>query len=174
VSLRGRAVIALMTAAVLVAAGCEHGITVSGKVRIPLEVQREFSKDAPGIVVMGGGSSGSNVTAQLLAVLCDPASAELAVPFYQDQYGCASEGTLWFWVTRVAPMDRASLTCGVHQEDFGAVIGHGKVTVPDSFDKDKTVAAANVTIFKGKGKAPCRSGEENIDVAVTPTTAPAP
>jgi hypothetical protein len=171
-SLRGRAVVALMTAAVLGAAGCEHGITIRGTVRIPLEVQREFSKDAPGIVVMGEGTTGVNINDQLLAVLCDPAATELAIPFFQDQHGCAYEGTVWFWITRLAPVDRKSLACGVHQEDFGAVLGHDKVTAPDSFDINKTVASASVTIFAGQDRAPCRSGEENIDVTVKPTPTP--
>lgn len=168
-SRRRRGFLVLLTAAAVAGcAGCEHGITVRGRVNIPLEVQRQFSREAPGIVVMDGGSPGATVYTELLAVLCDVGSDVLAVPFFQDNYGCAKEGTLSFWVTRLAPVDRASLTCGIGQQNFSSLIGHGKITIPDSFHPDETVASAKVTIFKGKGGV-CRDGEENVDATVTLT-----
>ena len=165
----GLLVLLTATAAVLGCAGCEHGIILRGKVNIPLEVQRQFSKDGPGIVVIGGGSPGASVYQELLYVLCDPGSDVLSVPFYQDHYGCAKEGTMSFWVTRLAPVDRASLACGTGgQQNFAYLVGNGKITVPDSFDTGKTVASAKVTIFKGKGGM-CRDGEETVEATVTLT-----
>jgi hypothetical protein len=159
----------LTAAAVMGCAGCEHGITVRGRVNIPLEVQRQFSKDAPGIVVMVGGSSGADVHAELLAVLCDPGSDVLAVPFEQSHYGCVVEGPLNFWVTRLAPVDRNSVACGTNEQSFDYLINTGKITIPDSFDKDKAVASAKVTIFKGQSRGVCRSGEDMVEATVTLT-----
>jgi hypothetical protein len=166
-SRRDRAILRLGSAIGLAAAiavgggGCEHGITLRGQVSVPVEVQQQFSKDAPGILVMGGGFGGGTISAQLLAVLCEPQPQELSVPFSQSQNGCAAEGTAWFKLTRLAPADRAGLSCGIRQENFDALINTHRITVPDSFDKDKVVADASVTIFKGQGGS-CSNGDETV------------
>jgi hypothetical protein len=160
---QGWRVLALSIAVLGVA--CEHGIVLRGQVNVPLEVQRAFSKESPGIVVMGGGFGGGTISAQLLAVLCEPTAAPLAIPFLQEQMGCAAEGTAWFKVTRLADRDRQSLACGIRQENFDALINGRRITVPDSFDKNKVVADAAVTIFRGKGGS-CRNGDETISATV--------
>jgi hypothetical protein len=155
------AAIALSTAA------CEHGITLRGQIAVPVEVQQQFSKEAPGIVVMGGGFGGGTISAQLLGVLCEPQATPLVIPFAQSQNGCAAEGTAWFKLTRLAAADRADLACGVRQENFAALVNAGRVTVPDSFDKDKAVAEASTVIFKGEDGA-CHDGDEQISLTLTP------
>ena len=82
------------------------------------------------------GFGGGTLGAQLLAVLCDPQPQVLEVPFSQSQNGCAAEGTAWFKLTKLAPADRASLSCGIRQENLDALINAHRITVPDSFDKD--------------------------------------
>lgn len=151
--------------AAAITAGCEHGISLRGQVQIPGDVQAQFSKDAPGLVVFGGGFGNGTLSAQLLAVLCDPTPQPLAIPVALEQRGCAAEGTAWFKVTKLAPGDRAGLTCGVHQEDFDALVNSHRISVPASFDKDHVVAQTTVTIFKG-GSGVCRNGVDTIDATV--------
>jgi hypothetical protein len=157
--------IGLAAAIAVLGGACEHGITLRGQVTVPVEVQQQFSKDAPGIVVMGGGFGGGTLTAQLLAVLCDPQPTALIIPFSQSQHGCAAEGTAWFTLTRLAPADRATLTCGIQQENFNALVNGGRVTVPDSFDRVKAVAEATVTVFKGEGGS-CHDGDESVSTTL--------
>jgi hypothetical protein len=154
--------LALGFALALLAGACEHGIILRGQVQVDAELQRRFSKDAPGILVVGGGFGKGTLDAQLLAVLCDPGDQPLTAPFHIEQLGCARPGTAWFRLTRLHPADRAQLTCGVQQQGFDLLINTGRVTVPDSIAD--VVATTNVPIFADKDGA-C----ENADQTITAT-----
>jgi len=143
----------------LIGSACEHGITLRGQVSVAPELQRQFSRDAPGILVFGGGFGKGTISAQLLAVLCDPTDQPLIVPLHHEQYGCAAEGTAWFRITRLAPADRAGLPCGVRQQEFDALINNGRIKVPDSVNE--VVASTTVTIFQGEGGS-CSNGDETV------------
>jgi hypothetical protein len=148
---------------VLLGSACEHAITLRGQVEVAVEVQRQFSREAPGILVLGGGFGKGTISAQLLAVLCDAGDQPLVVPFHQEQFGCAAEGSVWFRLSRLAAADRDRLSCGTKQQDFDALVNGGRVTVPDS--ASQVVASTTVAIFPGKGGR-CGSGEESIQAAL--------
>lgn len=144
--------------------GCEHGFRLRGQATVPGEVQRMFSPEAPGLLVMGGGQGGATVSPELLAVLCAPASAEMPVPLAYDRLGCATEGTLWFKVIPLGSV-AARPACGIRQENYWAMFNRNQVP---RLDEQPVLAQASVTIFKGRTGGWCRNGEETLKVVLAP------
>ena len=84
--------------AVLIAAGavapaaCEHGIDLQGKVSVPGDVQRMFSSQHPGELVVKAQIPGQPDITAPSVILCEPVSgADRVVDVKVLKLGCASE-----------------------------------------------------------------------------------
>jgi hypothetical protein len=155
----------LLAALLALAAGaCEHVVTLRGQAVVPVDLQRQFTRDAPGLLLFGGGAGQVSLGADLVAVLCEPGDQPLSVPFQNESFDCAHEGTVWFRLTRMVPAEKEAVSCGIKQQNFDALVNNGRLTRASS---ENVVASASATVFAGKGGA-CRSGEETIHVTLAP------
>jgi hypothetical protein len=148
----------------LAGAGCEHVVTLRGQAVVPVDLQRQFTRDAPGLLLFGGGAGQVSLGADLVAVLCEPSDQPLAVPFRKESFDCAHEGTVWFRLTRMLPAEKDAVPCGIKQQNFDALVNNGRLTRASS---ENVVASASATVFAGKSGS-CRSGEEALEVTLAP------
>ena len=102
-----------MIVSALLATACEHGVTLSGTITVPVEVQQAFSGERPGLVRVSTSIPKTSVLDYQLAVLCEPTSAPLVLPFFHDGFGCAKEGDVRVDVLPAAAGE--DLACGAQQ-----------------------------------------------------------
>lgn len=140
--------------AALLAAACEHGVTLSGTVIVPVEVQRAFSAGRPGLVRVTTSIPKTSVLDDRLAVLCEPASQPLALPFFHDGFGCAKEGIVR--VDVLAAAAGLTPTCGARQTPWSEAT------------EGPVVASGTGTVFAGqRGGFGCSSGSDSVDIVLT-------
>ena len=70
---------------------CEHGIDLEGKVSVPGDVQRMFSSQHPGELVVKAQIPGQPDITAPSVILCEPVSGERVVDVKVVKLGCASE-----------------------------------------------------------------------------------
>src|SRR5207248_6811628 len=74
-------------------AACEHGIDLSGKVSVPGDVQRMFSAQHPGELVVKAQIPGQPDINAPSVILCEPVGAERVVDVKVVKRGCATDAT---------------------------------------------------------------------------------
>jgi hypothetical protein len=84
--------IGLLVGAVLPLAACEHGIGLQGKVSVPAHVQRMFSAQHPGELVVKAQMVDQVITAPSV-ILCDSTSADRVIEVKYVKLACAIEDT---------------------------------------------------------------------------------
>jgi hypothetical protein len=83
----------LLAVLLLSAAACEHGLGLQGQVAVPAQVQRLFSAQHPGELVVKAQIPGHpDITARSV-ILCEPTDAERLISVKQVTPVCASEAT---------------------------------------------------------------------------------
>ena len=83
----------LLACAALPLAACEHGFGLQGKVSVPAQVQRMFSAQHPGELVVKAQMVGQpDITAHSV-ILCEPTDAERVIDVKYVRLACASEDT---------------------------------------------------------------------------------
>jgi hypothetical protein len=82
----------LLACGALPLAACEHGIGLQGKVNVPSQVQRMFSAQQPGELVVKAQMIGQAITAPSV-ILCDSTSADRVIQVKFVKLACASEDT---------------------------------------------------------------------------------
>jgi hypothetical protein len=83
----------LLAALALPLAACEHGIGLQGKVAVPAQVQRLFSAQHPGELVVKAQIPGQpDITARSV-ILCEPTAVERVIDVKHLTAACASEET---------------------------------------------------------------------------------
>jgi hypothetical protein len=138
----------------LVAAACEHGVTLSGTITAPVEVQQAFSRERPGLVRVRTSIPKTSVLDYRVAILCEPTSGPLMLPFFHDGFGCAKEGVVRVDVLQAAAGE--GLSCGAQQ------------TLWTEATEGPVVATGAETVFEGQtGSLGCSSGADSIDVVLT-------
>ena len=85
---------ALIAAAAVAPAACEHGIDLQGKVSVPGDVQRMFSSQHPGELVVKAQIPGQPDITAPSVILCEPVSGERVVDVKVLKLGCASEANV--------------------------------------------------------------------------------
>jgi hypothetical protein len=74
-------------------AACEHGIDLRGKVAVPAQVQRMFSPEHPGELVVKAQIPGQpDITAQSV-ILCAPTDHERVIDIKHLELACAGDET---------------------------------------------------------------------------------
>jgi hypothetical protein len=154
---------AFALAAGLAGAGCEYEVTLRAQALVPVELQREFSTEAPGLLVLFGKAGTAPLGIHQLAVLCEPGDQPLEAGFFHQTHSCAEEGQVQFHLTRVAPAERGAVVCGVGQQPFGWPGGAGP---PTQASLNEVVGRAVATVFAGQGGRGCRDGEEMVRVTL--------
>ncbi len=150
--MRRRALIVLLSA--LSAAACEHGVTLSGTISVPAEVQQAFSREQPGLVRVRTSIPKTSVLDYQIAVLCEPASGPLVLPFFHDGFGCAKEGEVRVDVLQAATGE--GLACGTQQ------------TLWTEATEGPVVATGVQTVFEGQtGNLGCSNGADSVDIVLT-------
>jgi hypothetical protein len=140
--------------AVLLAAACEHGVTLSGTITVPVDVQQALSREQPGLVRVSVSLPKTSVLDDRLAVLCEPTSAPLVLPFFHDGFGCAKEGVVRVDVFRTSAGQ--GLACGARQTPWSGTTA-GSV-----------VASGSATVFEGEtGGVGCSSGEDSVAIVLS-------
>jgi len=82
----------LLACAALPLAACEHGIGLQGKVSVPSHVQRMFSAQHPGELVIKAQMVDQVITAPSV-ILCDSTSADRVIEVKYVKLACAIEDT---------------------------------------------------------------------------------
>jgi hypothetical protein len=82
----------LLAGAVLPLTACEHGIGLQGKVSVPSHVQRMFSAQHPGELVVKAQMVDQVITAPSV-ILCDSNSADRVIEVKYVKVACAIEDT---------------------------------------------------------------------------------
>ena len=82
----------LLAGAVLPLAACEHGIGLQGKVSVPSQVQRMFSAQHPGELVVKAQMVDQVITAPSV-ILCNSTSADRVIEVKYVKVACAIEDT---------------------------------------------------------------------------------
>ena len=83
----------LLAGAILPLAACEHGIGLQGKVSVPSHVQRMFSAQHPGELVVKAQMVGQDITIPSV-ILCDSTTAaERVIEVKYVKMACAIEDT---------------------------------------------------------------------------------
>jgi hypothetical protein len=104
---------AALIATVLTLAACEHGIDLTGQVSVPASVQRMFSADRPGeLIVRVKAPEKTFAWTALDELLCAPGDADKAFPIRQFWFGCAVPEVVMVSAV-VVPRDNGDLACGV-------------------------------------------------------------
>jgi len=80
-----------IAAAAVAPAACEHGIELQGKVSVPGDVQRMFSSQHPGELVVKAQIPGQPDITAPSVILCEPVAGERVVDVKVLKLGCASE-----------------------------------------------------------------------------------
>jgi len=80
-------------AAAVALAACHHGIDLQGKVSVPGEVQRMFSAQHPGELVVKAQIPGQPDINAPSVILCEPVGAERVVDVKVLKLGCATDAT---------------------------------------------------------------------------------
>lgn len=143
-----------MIVSTLLATACEHGVTLSGTITVPIEVQQAFSGERPGLVRVSASIPKTPVLDYRLAVLCEPMSAALVLPFFHDGFGCAKEAVVHVDVLPAAAGE--DLACGAQQALWSEATD-GPV-----------VATGTETVFEGEtGSFGCSSGSDSIHIVLT-------
>jgi|GEM_PF-3926511 len=142
----------LVAASLVLAAGCENGVSITGQVIVPVDVQQLFSPEQPGVVVLratkvGGGGS--------LRYLCAPQSQELTVPYSINKFGCVAEQLVEARAFRVKPNELGDVHC-----DDPVVVSRASTGL-----LGEELAYGAATIFRGEG-GPCDSGSTTADVTM--------
>ena len=83
----------LLTCAALSLAGCEHGIGLQGKVSVPSHVQRMFSAQHPGELVVKAQIIGQPDITVPSVILCDATNAERVIDVKYVKLACVNEDT---------------------------------------------------------------------------------
>ena len=145
----------LAFAAAVLGVACEHGITLRGTVTIPTDLQQQFSRARPGVILLEVSIPKSSVPGYRLAVLCEPTASPLVAPFVHASFGCAKEGVVR---ARLVPSSAAEApACGVQQALW------------TSEAAEPVVAAGEHTVFRGQtGSFGCSSGEDSIEIVLQP------
>ena len=83
----------LLAGAVLPLAACEHGIGLQGKVSVPSQVQRMFSAQHPGELVIKAQMVGQPDITVPSVILCDSTGADRVIEVKTVKLACAIEDT---------------------------------------------------------------------------------
>lgn len=83
----------LLVGAVLPLAACEHGIGLQGKVSVPSQVQRMFSAQHPGELVVKAQMVGQPDITVPSVILCDSTEADRVIEVKYVKVACAIEDT---------------------------------------------------------------------------------
>lgn len=143
-----------MVGAALLAVACEHGVTLSATVIVPVEVQRAFSAGRPGLVRVTTSIPKTSVLDYRVAVLCEPASQPLALPFFHDGFGCAKEGVVHVEVLAAAAGEDPA--CDAGQTPWSEAT------------EGPVVASGTGTVFAGQGGGlGCSSGSDSVHIVLT-------
>lgn len=130
---------------------CEESIRLEGTVVVPPDVQKKFTANQPGAVIVTGEIPGSSLPLRAVWVLCGPTDTAIEAPFDIDKFGCANEGTLRATVRPVTPDFGA---CGTHDGKITGTLG------------ETILADGSAQVFKGKHG--CGSGEaKGLRIVVT-------
>jgi hypothetical protein len=70
---------------------CEHTVDLEGKVSVPAQVQRIFSAQHPGELVVIASMQGQPDIAALGMILCDPVGGERVIDVKYSKAMCATE-----------------------------------------------------------------------------------
>ena len=83
----------LACAALLPLAACEHGIGLQGKVAVPAQVQRMFSAQHPGELVVRAQIPGQPDITTRSVILCEPTDVERLIDVRHLEFACAGDKT---------------------------------------------------------------------------------
>jgi hypothetical protein len=100
----------LLAVTALPLGACEHGIDLRGKVAVPAQVQRLFSPQHPGELVVKAQIPGQpDITAQSV-ILCEPMADERVIEVRHLELACAGDETAMVsaWVL---PRKAAEVSC---------------------------------------------------------------
>lgn len=129
-------------------AACDPIFALRGTVTVAPALQREFSTEHRGRVVVTARHQGGGFAYLSWATLCEPTDTPLVVPFALQKTGCAYETRVQARLERVLETDPSKIpACGSKGQ---AVVTHD----------DALVAAADKTVLPGK------TGCDDADVAV--------
>lgn len=144
----------LAFAAAVLGVACEHGIALRGAAIIPTDLQQQFSRARPGVILLEVSIPKTSVADYRLAVLCEPMASPLVAPFVLDGFGCAKEGVVRARLVLSSAAEAPA--CGVQQALW------------TSEAREPVVAGGEHTVFRGQtGSSGCSSGEESFDIVLT-------
>lgn len=108
---------AALLAIVMVAGGavsaCDPIFVVKGSVTVPPALQRSFSREQPGRLVVVANHAGGGFPHLSWATLCEPSDAPLVVPFTLQKVGCLQETVVQARLERIVAASPAELpACG--------------------------------------------------------------
>src|SRR5262245_21233335 len=143
----------LVFSSLLLALGCEQGVTVRGTVTVPIEVQQLLSGTMRGrVLVVGKPKDGDSwLGPKVVGVLCDPAAGSLTFPFTLSRLGCAKEATLTATADPL-PSSSGNLPCGAANEGAGGEMPEGEL------------ASGSEVVFAGHTAGSCGSDDANVAV----------
>jgi hypothetical protein len=139
-------------------AGCGDPWTeVDVTIRVPPEVQAEYSAEMRGAVVghlVGGSFDGSDI----LGILCEPTQDIVEVVGVLGGRGCRGDGTVTVWVEEPVPHDELP-DCDV-QSDFP-----NHYSWP-SHEPPEGAPQASAPVFEGVDDRPCRAGQTAVTLTL--------
>jgi hypothetical protein len=147
--------IALIVPLVLTSA-CEHGITLTGTVEVAAALTDGLTDAQPGVVVIVTSVPKTSVPTYRLAVLCEPSSNDVVLPWSHDGFGCAKEGTV---TARLYTADAGEIdaTCAIATELGGAPASAA------------LLAEASATVFEGNSDSSgCSDGNDTLTLRLQP------
>lgn len=148
----------LLAALVPLVAACEHGVDVKGTVRVPVEVQEEFSAEAPGEVFVQVILPGGDFVMRRVGILCAPGTAERSFEVDLFDFACVRPGdaTVIAWAAPVVPTRR--LACDENPQSSSAGSRDDAIAIGET--------AVAVEHIDSIGK--CDDGRVTLDLALEP------
>ena len=138
---------------VMLLSGCEHGITLSGTVTVPLDVQQRFSTEQPGHLFLRADIPKTGVIEYTLGVLCEPDDRDVVVEFYHDGFGCAKKGIIDVWV-EPGDLREGAVDCGM-------AVTRG---ISTSGDRPRIAGAQQIVFSHATGRFGCSSGTATVNM----------
>ncbi len=142
----------LLTTLLLLFAGCESGVRLSGNATISPRIQALATAEGPALVVFTADIPKTGEITYSLGVLCEAQEEAMSFPIHHSAFGCAKEGVAEVRVVPLKVEEPGDILCG---PDLVNRIG---LEISEFF------AQASQAVFVGStGSSGCPSGKANVE-----------
>jgi hypothetical protein len=134
-------------------AACEHGIDMQGKIAVPAHVQRMFSAQHPGELVVRAQIPGQPDIMARSVILCEPTNDERLIDVKHLEVTCAGERTAMVsaWVV---PREAGEVSCTqpppgprrLDEMETARALASARTAVPVTFATQSTNGCRDASI----------------------------